>query len=580
MSGGSGSGSGGGGGTANRSATNVQFNKWINGAFRKHGLSLRGDAGQAIKSHFDDRFTTADRDTKQQIESTLDRVVTYIKAKRKSSAGAVGPYIELDAVMHAFEALHNENRPPAPEPDEKSVEVVESFSLPKFRYSHTTKNFFPVALNTLTMHGDASDKADMIRDRFTLLLQRTLRDARFQTPTSTHTGSHAVRRAAELQRIAASESKHRASGGEAAEAATPPPDPIVITALESLMQRSGSKTIFGLLSQPIDGQVFIEDLQTSIAVDLTECHDVTDGLITDHCFVLAQGVFRNDVFYVKTIGFPPHELRETTLAAFPQMQRCGLGLSGLSEQQITAAALRTTDDKVAAAAYATSGGSAAAGSGGASATMDSKEIDTIRMIIRDREQRMDLKARELALAGGIDLSSPAEADRSDFGEYMVVLSDVFLDQPKVLQKLSVLFDGYSKADIPVCMFVFMGNFVSKKLGTSSGDLKRLRSYFDGLCDVITRYSSLAQHSQFLFLSGPGDSNLSVGNVLPRTGLAPYFTQKLRDKLKHVHFATNPCRVLYYSHEICFFREDLLHRVRTPMQVVMSCGWSLMYCCSV
>ncbi len=57
----------------------------------------------------------------------------------------------------------------------------------------------------------------------------------------------------------------------------------------------------------------------------------------------------------------------------------------------------------------------------------------------------------------------------------------------------MLFDGYSNS-AAVRMFVLMGNFVSRKLGTSPGDLKQLRSYFDGLCDVICKFPNLAQVS--------------------------------------------------------------------------------------
>src|SRR4051812_14238262 len=111
----------------------------------------------------------------------------------------------------------------------------------------------------------------MLRDRFSLLLQRVLRNDQFQAPTTALTGSHAVRAAAEIKRK--QNEKDRVESSNAAVAA-----PLVLTPLESLMSRTKDLSIFGMLTQLVDGQLFIEDLQTSVAIDLSACEDVTDGL--------------------------------------------------------------------------------------------------------------------------------------------------------------------------------------------------------------------------------------------------------------------------------------------------------------
>ena len=59
--------------------------------------------------------------------------------------------------------------------------------------------------------------------------------------------------------------------------------------------------------------------------------------------------------------------------------------------------------------------------------------------------------------------------------------------------------------------------------------------------------------------GPQDPG--SGAVLPFRPLAKYFTRELSKRIKHINFASNPCRMRFYSQEIVFFREDLLRKMR-------------------
>ncbi len=93
------------------------LNRWINAAFRKHGacmppsslccatllsvtsdvpgktgLSLRGEAGQAIKERFGDQLSVTD---KKVVDAMLEAIVNQIKQKRTTGAGS---FVELDAV--------------------------------------------------------------------------------------------------------------------------------------------------------------------------------------------------------------------------------------------------------------------------------------------------------------------------------------------------------------------------------------------------------------------------------------------------------------------------------------------------
>jgi len=49
--------------------------------------------------------------------------------------------------------------------------------------------------------------------------------------------------------------------------------------------------------------------------------------------------------------------------------------------------------------------------------------------------------------------------------------------------------------------------------------------------------------------------------MPRPPLPRSFTDVLRKKLRNVTFATNPCRVRFYTQEIVIFRDNILSKIR-------------------
>lgn len=145
------------------------------------------------------------------------------------------------------------------------------------------------------------------------------------------------------------------------------------------------------------------------------------------------------------------------------------------------------------------------------------------------------------------------------GDMIVILSDVFLDQPETLRRLAIMFAGY--ADMGPKAFVFLGNFCSTPLSARPGDMDKMRAWFNGLADLIAKYPSLARESQFVLIPGPRDVPMSLGNCLPCPPIPSILTGRLREKLSHVTFGSNPCRLSWIHRELLFFREDLLHKLR-------------------
>ena len=67
------------------------------------------------------------------------------------------------------------------------------------------------------------------------------------------------------------------------------------------------------------------------------------------------------------------------------------------------------------------------------------------------------------------------------------------------------------------------------------------------------------NSRFVFVPGPNDPGSA--NLLPRPDLPKFFTQKMRDRVPSATFASNPCRIRFFTQEIVIFREEILHKMR-------------------
>lgn len=151
-------------------------------------------------------------------------------------------------------------------------------------------------------------------------------------------------------------------------------------------------------------------------------------------------------------------------------------------------------------------------------------------------------------------------------QMFIILSDVKLDKQGVLDKLKELFDGYENVfesfEDGECLcpplFILIGSFTTKTLKSSASRTEIISAY-NNLANVISSCPWLAQNAKFLFIPGPEDP--IINNVLPQRPIPDQFTKDLRKKVKHITFASNPCRIRYFSEEIVLFREDLLKRMQ-------------------
>ncbi|XP_046995901.1 DNA polymerase epsilon subunit 2 isoform X1 [Schistocerca americana] len=137
---------------------------------------------------------------------------------------------------------------------------------------------------------------------------------------------------------------------------------------------------------------------------------------------------------------------------------------------------------------------------------------------------------------------------------IVFIADVWLDNVKVLEKLSTLFQGYSEC--PPVAFVLMGNFLSSQHGSAHAYL--LKEKFKILGDLIVQFPKLTANSKFIFIPGPVDP--AFASILPRPPLPTFVTEELKKKLPSAIFSTSPCRIQYCTQEIVVIREDLVTKM--------------------
>ncbi|KAK7835947.1 hypothetical protein U0070_004038 [Myodes glareolus] len=331
-------------------------------AFKLRGLLLRGEATKYLTEALQSV-------TELELEETLEKIIDAVEKQPLSS-----DMIERSVVEAAVQECR------------QSVdETILSM----------TNRAAP------TLFGTARDKAELYRERYTILHQRTHRHELFTPPVI---GSHSEESGSKFQ----------------------------LKTIETLLgstSKVGDVIVLGMITQ------------------LKEFHS---GLYTEACFVLAEGWFEDQVFHVNAFGFPPTEPSSTTRAYYGNINFFG----GPSNASVKTSA----------------------------------------------------KLRQL------------EEENKD--AMFVFVSDVWLDQVQVLEKLHVMFSDSLKS----------------------------------LADIICEYPSIHQSSRFVFVPGPEDPGF--GSILPRPPLAESITKEFRERVPFSVFTTNPCRIQYCTQEIIIFREDL------------------------
>ncbi|XP_063039696.1 DNA polymerase epsilon subunit 2 [Engraulis encrasicolus] len=414
----------------------------VSSGFKMRGLMLRPEASKYL-------LEVLESVREADLNDVIERILDAVEKQPLSSS-----MIELSVVEIAVQDCSQS----CDETIDNVFNIIGAFDVPRFIYSAERKKFVPL---NMTSHpspglcGLAKDKAELFRERYTILQQRTHRHELFTPPVI---GS------------APDESRNK----------------FQLKTVEALLgstSKLGEVIVLGMITQLKEGKYYLEDPSGTIQLNISKAQ-FHSGLYTESCFVLAEGWYEDSVFHVNAFGFPPTEPSSTTRAYYGNINFFG----GPSTTSVKASA-------------------------------------KLKQLEEENEDAM-----------------------------FVIVSDLWLDNVEVLEKIHTMFTGYS-AMPPTC-FIFCGNFSSAPYGKNQ--IKSLKESLKALADVICEYPNIHNNSRFVFVPGPEDPGPSA--ILPRPPLAEHITEEFRQRVPFSVFTTNPCRIQYCSQEIVVIREDLVNKM--------------------
>ncbi|CAK9176470.1 unnamed protein product [Ilex paraguariensis] len=197
--------------------------------FKMRGYTLKVEALTEILS-FLSRFQDAE-------DEALDLLLDELQHQSlKSSILDKEPVHRVVSLLLEAEAAAVEEGPHSSDTSRSALRIIDVFDIPKFQYDHVKKIFYEHK-GGLPIHGDASAKATLYRDRFLLLLQRLSRDPHFA-------------------RLAFDTDISQFGSCE-------------ISQIQSLVGCTGRRWVMGVISQFEDGHFYLEDLTAAVEINLS-----------------------------------------------------------------------------------------------------------------------------------------------------------------------------------------------------------------------------------------------------------------------------------------------------------------------
>ncbi len=278
-----------------------------------------------------------------------------------------------------------------------------------------------------------------------------------------------------------------------------------LSTLDTLHGTSYKHNVLGMLTRGGDGRYALEDVTGSVAVTWGEDFVYGEGFYMEGCIVLAEGRMDDErTLSLDTVMMPPTERRRDTLTRHRELR--------LIEDSL--------DD-----------------------SLDAQHADALA----DDEPSASRGRRESS-AGG-----PAESDM------VLVLSEVWLDQPTVIARLRSVFAAFDEGQ-PPSIIVLAGSFLS-----ASSPASALSTHLDVLGELIASYPRLNERCQFVLI--PAASDTPFGPVLPYPAMLSS-SHTLSAKVKNVVLTSNPHHLLYHRQHLLFYRQNTLalmqrHALLTP-----------------
>uniref|UniRef100_A0A183C6Q4 DNA polymerase epsilon subunit n=1 Tax=Globodera pallida TaxID=36090 RepID=A0A183C6Q4_GLOPA len=127
--------------------------------------------------------------------------------------------------------------------------------------------------------------------------------------------------------------------------------------------------------------------------------------------------------------------------------------------------------------------------------------------------------------------------RGDPNDRIVLMSDVYLDDDRSMKALYHLLQGFSSS--PPNIFVFCGRFLS--IQRAHGYMDQAATAFRHFANILSEFSDKYCNTEF------------VPALLP-------VLQKCFKDAKNVHFAPNPCKLIFKDRHIVIYRDDMVEKL--------------------
>jgi DNA polymerase epsilon subunit 2 len=278
---------------------------------------------------------------------------------------------------------------------------------------------------------------------------------------------------------------------------------IEVPYINNLLGISKELRIFGILEKKEDLNYYLEDTTKSVKLQLKESPvERGKGFFLEGNIVIAKGSSGKDAFTVKEMQHPPiFRQSGIKISEFDHF-----GAYSFIKKKIMK--FKSTQEEY-------------------SLTQVNEAINQSALIYQD--------------TGQVDK------------EVIIVVSNVHLDNPKIMPKLKELFEGIEK--LKPRMFVVMGNWVSQPQISSS----ELKACFSQFAQAISEFEFLSTKTWWTLIPGLEDPGIS--NIFPKKQLPECLVDILKKKVANVVSATNPCRMSFLGKEMTFCRYNVLQHFK-------------------
>ncbi|XP_072320355.1 DNA polymerase epsilon subunit 2 [Eucyclogobius newberryi] len=255
----------------------------VSAGFKMRGLLLRPDASRFLVELLESVSAA-------ELDAVTERVLDAVEKQP-----LVSSVIELSVLQSAVRECTRDGD----DAGDHVFNIIGAYDVPRYVYNAQRKKFL-LATAPGSLCGPARDKAELFRERYTVLQQRTHRHELF-TPPAVGTVVGEGHNKFQLK---------------------------TIDALLGSTAKLGEVIVLGMITQLKEGQFHLEDPSGTVQLDMSHAQ-FHNGLYTESCFILAEGWYEDGVFHVSGVGFPPTEPAAATRAYYGDVNFFG-GPSNMS----------------------------------------------------------------------------------------------------------------------------------------------------------------------------------------------------------------------------------------------------------